>query len=59
VEGVGEGDGGVLQGGGHSLMHFSSSGSGGRYWTALSFGCASFRSQPRSRERSAMLSFPS
>jgi len=36
VEGIGEGDGGVLQGRGHGLMHFSSSGSSGRYWTALS-----------------------
>ena len=41
MEGVGERDGGVLQGGGHSLMHFSPGGSSGRYWTALSFGCAS------------------
>ena len=41
MEGIGEGDGGVLQGGGHGLMHFSSGRSCGRYWTALSFGCAS------------------
>ena len=41
MEGIGEGDGGVLQGGGHGLMYFLLGGSCGRYWTALSFSYAS------------------